>query len=304
MYVTGTDAINQPNFLKILTSRSFEEIKIIRQLYGAIYNQDLLHLLRNTRRKNALSRAAYLRMSEPHERDAEIIRDALYGARVVDLNTLIEVICTRSSLELQSIKQTYHSQYNSDIEQDVTLKAHGGFKEILFAVLKSSRNCDGRVDRSMSMCDAKTLYEAMESGKSVDQKTIISLISQRSSGQFKSILESYKELYGKELSKSLKRTKCGQFGKDLRVVVRCVQHSEKYFAKKLRGSMNTFDTQETLIRILVTRSGIELKDINNAYRNKTGCSLESFVRREFNKISTEKENALAAEFLVGLLNYS
>ncbi|PIA39163.1 hypothetical protein AQUCO_02700382v1 [Aquilegia coerulea] len=224
-FISGVDAINQPKILKILTSRSFEEIKIIRQLYGAIYSQNLLHLLRNTRRNNALSRAAYLRMSEPYERDAEIVRDVLSGARV-DLNTLIEIICTRSSLELQSIKQAYRSQYNSDIEQDVSLKVHGGFKEILFAVLKSSRNYGSRVDMSMAMCDAKTLYEAMESGKSIDQKTIISLMSQRSSDQFKSILDSYKELYGKELSKSLKRNRCGQFGKDLRVVVRCVQHPE------------------------------------------------------------------------------
>ncbi|KAF9599794.1 hypothetical protein IFM89_001740 [Coptis chinensis] len=306
-FISGVDETSQHKLLEIFTSRSLEEIKHIRELYSALYNQDLLHLLRSTRRDNALTKAAYLCMREPHERDAEIIRNVLFGDRV-DLNTLIEVVCTRSSSELQGTKQAYRSQYNSDIEQDVSLKAHGGFKEILLAILRSSRNYGGRVDVSMAMCDAKTLYEAMESGKYVDQKTILSLISQRSSGQFKTILDSYKQLYGSEFSKSLKRNKCGQFGKDLRIAVRCLQYPEKYLSKKLQRSVNSFDAQEALIRIVITRSGVDVKDINNAYRNKTGYSLENLIRREFNttanrnKISTDKACDLTVEILVGLLN--
>ncbi|OVA03122.1 Annexin [Macleaya cordata] len=269
-----------------------EELKLIRQLHRSLYNKDLLNLINNTRKNNEFARAVYLRLSEPNERDAEILRNAVFGPSV-NLGTVVEILCSRPSLELHSVKQVYLSRYNSDIEQDLALKINGGFKEILIAVLKSSRCSNSKVNMSMAMCDAKTIYEAMESGKCVDQKTIISLMSQRSNGQLKSILVSYKQLYGHEFSKSLKRNKCGQFGKELRTVIRCIQYPDKYFAKKLRKTTNNTDIREVLIRTIITRSGIDIKDINHAYTSKSGCSLESQVRRKF-------EETLA-EFLIELL---
>lgn len=148
------------------------------------------------------------------------------------------------------------------------------------------------------MCDAKTLYEAMESGKNIDQKTITSVLSQRNNGQVRAILSSYKQLYGHEFGKSIKRSKCGQFGKELRVVIRCIQHPEKFFAKQLR--MKNADGREILIRTVVTRSGIDIKAINKAFVAKTGSSLENLVIREFNN-SKDKTNDLVVGILVGLI---
>ena len=79
-----------------------------------------------------VQRAAYLRMIEPRERDAEIVRNSLFGnGSSVNLNTLIEIACSRPSSELQCIKQAYRSRYNSDLEQDVTTKINSGFKEVI-----------------------------------------------------------------------------------------------------------------------------------------------------------------------------
>ncbi|XP_059653328.1 annexin D2-like [Cornus florida] len=291
------NVVNKQKLAEILMSRNLNEFKLICQAYTVLYNQDLLRVLKKTQKNNLYSRAVYLRMSEPQERDAETMRNSLYGGNV-NLNTLIEVACTRSSIELQSIKQTYSSQYNSNIDQDVAFKVNGGFKEILLAILKSCRNYGGKVDTSMAMCDAKTLYEAMESGKIVDQKTMISLVSQRNTGQIKAILVSYKQLYGHEFSKSLKRSKCGQFGKELRIVIRCIQHPEKFLAKQLR--LKNGDAREILTRIIITRSNVDIKEISRSYAAKTGSSLENFVRKEFNN-SKDKASGIVADFLVGLI---
>ena len=71
----------------------------------------------------------YEAISEPQDWEAEIVRDAPFGGRV-DLNAVIEVACSRSSLELHSLKQVYRLRYNSDVEQDITLKTLVGFKEV------------------------------------------------------------------------------------------------------------------------------------------------------------------------------
>lgn len=160
------------------------------------------------------------------------------------------------------------------------------------------------MDMSMAMCDAKTLYEAVESGRNVDQKTIISLLSQRNSGQVKAILVSYKQLYGHEFSKSLKQlSKCGQFGREVRIVIRCIQNPEKFFAKQLR--MKNADAREILIRIVITRSEIDIKDVNKAFAAKTGSSIEKLVRKEFNNNSKDRtNNNIVADILIGLTKRS
>lgn len=171
--------------------------------------------------------------------------------------------------------------------------------KVLLAVLNSSRIEGARVDMSMAMCDAKVLFEAIESGQSIDKKTIISLISLRSTGQLNAILLCYKQLYGPEFSKSLKREKCGAFGKELHTIITCVQRPEKYFVKQLQRALKNGNIRDALTRTIVTRSGINLKDINNAFTAKTGWSLESLVRSEFN--STDKSCSFVAEFLIALL---
>ncbi|RZC64594.1 hypothetical protein C5167_008286 [Papaver somniferum] len=293
-FFSSNDLSNQQKIVKILTSKNLEELKLIQQLYRSVYGEDLLNLVNNTRKKNEFARVVYLRLSEPNARDAEMLWNAVFGSGSVNLSTVIEILCSRPSLELYSVKQAYHYVYNTNLEHDLALKISGSFKEILVAVAKSSRCYNGKVSTSMAMCDSKTLYEAMESGRCIDEKTIISIMSQRSTEQLKSIFISYKQLYGHEFSKSLKCNKCGQFGKELRTIVRSIQYPDKYFAKKLRKSSNN-DVREVLIRTIITRHGIDIKDINQAYASKAGNTLQSLLRRKF-------DDTFMAQFLVELLN--
>ncbi|CAL5323876.1 unnamed protein product [Camellia sinensis] len=295
-------AANRQKLVELVTCRDSQELKLVRQAFTALYNQDLLHLLSNARNNDAFANVVYLRINDAQERDAEIVREALWGWRV-NLSTVIEVVSTRSSSELHSIKKAYSFRYNSEIEEDIAHKTNGNFKEkILLTVVKSSGKYGGRVDMSMAMCDAKTLYEAMESGNSVDWKTIMSLLKERDTSQIKAILVAYKQLYGHDFSKFLKSNKCGKFGNDLRIVIRGLQNPQKFFAKKLRGALQSSgEARDVLSRIIISRLEIDIKDISNAFAAKTGWSLGNFVRREFNNSSAGQTYGLAGELLLGFL---
>ena len=92
-----------------------------------------------------LQNMVYLRINEPQERDAELMRDSLFGWNKVNLNVLIELLCTRSSSQLSSIKQAYCNRYGSNIEQDVSQKISGNFKEVLcIRLLKVLLDLGGR----------------------------------------------------------------------------------------------------------------------------------------------------------------
>ncbi|KAF8044144.1 hypothetical protein BT93_A2202 [Corymbia citriodora subsp. variegata] len=293
-FFSGNGRSEGQKLVEIFSRRS-QELKAICQTYSALYGHDLLRVISSNQKSSALNRLAYLRVSDPQSRDAEILRKLLLAGSI-NLGTLIEITCTRSSSELHHIKQQYHSRYQSDLERDISMKVSGGFKEILAAVCKSCRNHAHKADTSLAFCDAKTLYESVESGRTIDQRTIISLLSQRNTSQVKAILLSYKQLYGHEFSKLIKQSKCGQFGRDLRIVIRCIQKPEKFFAKQLR--MRNPDAREMLVRIIVTRSEKDIKDINRAFAAKTGSSLENLVRREFNGVKEKGSEAVVAILLM------
>ncbi|XP_020575864.1 annexin D2-like [Phalaenopsis equestris] len=281
--------------------RNAEELSPIRPSLPDLYNQDALYIL--SQKNDYYSHMVYLQLSEPSDRDAEIIRRAMYGYST-DLILVMEIVCTRSSLELLSIKQAYRMTYISLLEHDFATRANGSLKEILSAILNSRIYAGERFDTRRAMCDAKILYEAVTSCKFIDQKSIISILSKRNVDEMRVILSSFKHLFGQEFIKFLKNNyKCDEFGIQLRAVIRCIQSPEKHFAKQLRTAMETGDAPEVLIRTVVTRTGIDIKEIDGAFSVKTGMSLESLIKKEFN-CSYESSLGWVCDGLISLLKNS
>uniref|UniRef100_A0A0E0M0H6 Annexin n=1 Tax=Oryza punctata TaxID=4537 RepID=A0A0E0M0H6_ORYPU len=269
-----------------------------------------------------VQRVACLRASEPCVRDADIARDALFGPRL-DGDVLIEVVCTRPSGKVALISQAYQARYSASLERDVSARTSGSLNEVLLAFLGSSGYHGGRVDATMAMCDAKTLYEAVESGRWVDQRSILQLLRHRSGDQLRAVLASYRRLYGQELARALKRKDNdggggggggGRRGESsfpgiLRAALRCAQLPERHFARAVRAALERGGgaAREALVRTVVTRAGVDVRRVNQAFAAKTGWTLESVVRNEFGCAAAaaaagEKvDDGLTGDMLVELL---
>ena len=110
----------------------------IRKNYKSLYGKELLDEI-NSERSGNYRRVLIDLFRTPEERDAVYLYKAMKGAGT-DEETLIEIICSRSNVELQKIIQEYKNLYNEDLEKKINSDTSGDLKRILVSLLQCKRS--------------------------------------------------------------------------------------------------------------------------------------------------------------------
>ncbi|MBA0558625.1 hypothetical protein Golob_015637 [Gossypium lobatum] len=219
-------------------------------------------------------------MHDPAGRDAVVIRQALLPD-LTNLDAATEVICSRTPSQIQLIKQNYQAKFGVFLEQDIERHTSGDHKKLLLAYVSTSRYEGLEVDREMAMKDAKALYKAGEKRLGTDEKTFIRIFSERSRAQLAAISAAYHDMYGGSLKKAVKSEMSGKFERGLLTILQCSENPAKYFAKALHKAMKGLGTDDTtLIRIIVTRTEIDMQYIKAEYLRKYKKTLNDAVHSD------------------------
>ncbi|KAI3734147.1 hypothetical protein L6452_13610 [Arctium lappa] len=264
--------------INILAHRDSAQRALIANEYKVMYSEDLTKRLSSELSGN-VKKAVLLWMPDPAQRDAMILRDAL--TTDIDLKAAAEVICSRTPTQLQHLKQLYHALYGVYLEHAIQAQASGDLEQLLLAYLSTPRSEGFEVDRTMVDHDAKALYKAGEKRLGTDEKTFRVIFSGRSRAHLAAVSSAYHSMYGRELKKVVKGETSGNFEHALVTILQCAENPGKYFAKVLRKAMKGIGTADkTLIRVIVTRTEIDMQYIKAEYHKKHHKSLNDAVHSE------------------------
>ncbi|KAL8535885.1 hypothetical protein ACS0TY_011505 [Phlomoides rotata] len=215
--------------VNILAHRDSTQRSLIEREYKAMYSEELTKRLKSELRGD-VETAILLWLPDPALRDATIVRKALSGD-VIDLKAATEVICSRTSTQVQHFKQIYYARFHAYLEHDIETQASGDHKKLLLACVTALRYEGPEVDRAMVDHDAKSLYKAGEKKLGTDEDTFIFVFSQRSRAHLATVASAYHSMYGSSLEKAIKKETSGYFESALLTILRCGENPGKYFAK-------------------------------------------------------------------------
>ncbi|KAK5864449.1 hypothetical protein PBY51_015690 [Eleginops maclovinus] len=270
----GTD---EDVILMLLTSRSNDQRQDIKAAYKKAHGKDLVSALKSELGGLFESLIVAL-MTPPSSYDASQLHKALKGAGTDD-EVLIETLASRTGEQIKNIVKAYKKEFNGKLEKDICGDTSGHYQKLLVILLQGSR--EEGVDEERIDKDAKALFDAGEGKFGTDEEQFITILGNRSVEHLREVFDAYKKLSGSELEDSIEGETTGNLENLLLAVVKCAKSVPEFFAEGLYKSMRRAGTDDyTLMRIMVSRSEVDMLDIRTCFKKKYGASLYTTIQED------------------------
>jgi len=242
------------------------------QMYGKVLMDDFKSELSGNFRK--LVRAMML---PPPLFDAHELRNAMKGLGT-DEKSLIQILSCKSNAEIAAIKEEYTYEIKRDLQDDLQSECSGHFKRLLYSLSTGMRDESGETSVSLAKADAAELKEAGIGQIGTDESVFNRILCSQNHNQLRLVFHEYKKMTGQSIIKTIKREFSGNLRNGLLAVAKIVINPASYFAQELQASMKGLGTDDNaLIRILISRSEIDLELIKAEFLKKYGETLANWV---------------------------
>ncbi|XP_070782658.1 annexin A11b isoform X1 [Enoplosus armatus] len=269
----GTD---ENAIIELLGSRTNKQRVPMVAAYKTTYGKDLFHDLKSELTGN-FEKLVLAMMKNPAHFDASELREAIKGAGT-DEACLIEILSSRSNAEIREITTIYKAEYGKSLEDAISSDTSGHFRRLLISLSQGNRDERETVDIAMAKQDAQKLYAAGENKVGTDESQFNAILCARSKPHLRAVFQEYQQMCGRDIEKSVCREMSGNVESGMVAVVKCIKNTPAYFAERLHKAMQGAGTKDTtLIRIMVSRSEVDMLDIRQEYVKTYGKSLYTHI---------------------------
>ncbi|XP_032087490.1 annexin A7 isoform X1 [Thamnophis elegans] len=269
----GTD---EQAIVDVVANRSSNQRQQIKSAFKTMYGKDLIKDLKSELSGNMEELILALFMPCTYY-DAWSLRHAMKGAGTQE-NVLIEILCTRTNQEIQEIVKCYKNEFGRDIEHDIRADTSGHFERLLVSMCQGNRDENQTVDYQKAQQDAQRLYQAGEGKLGTDESCFNMILATRSFPQLKATVETYSQIANRDLLSSIGREFSGNVERGLKAILQCALNRPAFFAERLHHAMKGAGTDDsTLVRIIVTRSEIDLVQIKQLFTQMYQKTLATMI---------------------------
>ncbi|XP_026077951.1 annexin A4-like [Carassius auratus] len=269
----GTD---ENAIIELLGTRSNKQRVPLKAAYKTTYGKDLVSDLKSEL-KGDFEDLVLAMLKTPAHFDASELREAIAGAGT-DEACLIEILSSRSNAEIQEINRVYKAEYGKSLEDAISGDTSGHFRRLLISLSQGNRDEKETVDMSLAKQEAQKLYAAGENKVGTDESQFNAILCARSKPHLRQVFHEYQQMCGKDIEKSICSEMSGNVESGMVAVVKCIKNTAAYFAERLHKAMQGVGTKDrTLIRIMVSRSEVDMLDIRQEYLRLYGKSLYTAI---------------------------
>ncbi|XP_031713737.1 annexin A6 isoform X1 [Anarrhichthys ocellatus] len=271
----GTD---EDAIIDIVAQRSNAQRQEIRQAFKSQLGRDLLKDLKSELSKN-LERLIIGLMLKPAEFDAKMMRKAIEGAGT-DEHALIEILVTRSNEEILAMNAAYQGAYKKSLEESIHSDTSGHFCRILVSLVQGARE-EGPADEERAIADAQELADACNADSDDMEMKFMSILCTRSFPHLRKVFQEFVRYSNKDIEQIIKKEMSGDVKNAFYAIVRSVKNQPSYLADRLYKAMKGLGTDDrALIRIMVSRSEVDLFNIRKEFKETHDVSLHEFIQVE------------------------
>ncbi|CAA9997743.1 unnamed protein product [Nesidiocoris tenuis] len=230
--------------------------------------------------------------------DAAALKAAMKGFGC-DEQAIIDIICRRGIVQRLSILEAYKTLYGKDLLSDFKGELKGKFEDVIIALmtplpafyaqelhdamsgLGTDEEAIIEILCTLSNYGIRTIgsfYQQCEKKWGTDESTFNAILVSRSYQHLKRVFAEYEKISGNDIEVAIDKEFSGHVKDGLLAIVKCVKSKVGFFAERLYKSMKGLGTNDkTLIRIVVSRSEIDLGDIKNYFQEKYEDTLENWI---------------------------
>ena len=255
-----------------------QRLEIVKA-YKASYGRDLISDLKSELH-GKFEDAMIALFTDPIEYDADELRKAMKGLGTNE-DTLIEIICSRPAPILSQIKAKFNQKFKRDLEADVKSETSGTLKKLLIALLQCKRSTNTMPNPAQCAAIAEEIHKAGEAKLGTDESVFNKYFCSLSPHELAAVSREYHKLTGHTILQAIDKEFSGDSKKTLRTIVYATLSPSEYFATRVHDAVKGLGTKDhLLIRVIVSRSEIDLPQIKQYYRQLFGKDLYEDVKND------------------------